>query len=67
MAFEPALHKQFGHAATTMTYDFPSTNGVSLTSFTLILAGVFAFYATAAAAVFWATIASFKRWSGRTS
>jgi ABC-2 type transport system permease protein len=66
-AYDPALHKHITGTATAITYDFPSTSGISLDAFTLILVGIFVLYASAAAAVFWATVASFKRWSGRTS
>jgi ABC-type transport system involved in multi-copper enzyme maturation permease subunit len=66
-AFQAAVERGLGRPLRALQYDLASTDNLTVRGFTGIAVGVFAAYATAAGAVFWLTIATFKRWSGRTS
>lgn len=64
-AYEPALvsHPQYANRL----YFFAETDNVQVGHFTFILCCVLLAYATVSVLFLWASIAGFKRWSGRTS
>lgn len=65
-AYEPALRQHRGWAR-PLPYDMLGFGEVSTETFTATTIAVFVGYAVLAAGVFWLTLASFKRFSGRVS